>query len=230
MSTAFLEAKVLAAIREHRDLLMTLILRRTSQVLRLLAADAQERVMNLIHATLDSHAQRRANDYLALMYLMSLAGMPDAEVEHWLDHPLPTFFDAVRGANAVTRETGREANPIATVLAALFNAYGQALADDAAGEMASPTRSNKAAFRERYTLDYVDAHTIHGALARELFVALKIFARDRGLAFSMSSVQQFAQRFANDMKTIREAGFEVRINEYRSRRKTYDIVVVEPSE
>jgi len=220
----FLEAHVLAEIRAHRDLIMTLIVHRTSQVLGLLAAGAQERVMKLIHTTLGSHAQRRANDFLALMYLMAVAGMPEVEIEHWLDHPRPEFFDALRNTNAVTRETGRESNQIATVLAALLHAYRAAAESDRNGEFASPTRSNAAAFRERYPLTYVDSWAIHGARARELFVVLKTFARDHGLSFGLSSVQQFAQRLTNDLKTIAAAGFDVRVTPIAGRPSLYDIV------
>ena len=36
-------------------------------------------------------------------------------------------------------------------------------------------------------------------------------------------MQQFAQRFSNDLVAIREAGFEITINELRNRVRTYDV-------
>ena len=60
-------------------------------------------------------------------------------------------------------------------------------------------------------------------LARDLFVALRRVGKEFNLSFPMTSVQQFAQRFSNDLTAIREAGFEITINELRSRGRTYDV-------
>lgn len=87
-------------------------------------------------------------------------------------------------------------------------------------------KTNKAAFLERYQLDFRNETTVEGALARDLFVAVKRLSKDFGLSFSMNSVQQFAQRFSNDLDTIRQAGFEIAVNrsEHSVRRTaTYDI-------
>jgi len=54
-------------------------------------------------------------------------------------------------------------------------------------------------------------------------VALKRIARDFGLRFDMDSSRQFAQRFANDLETLREAGFEVHIAKNRNGTKLYTI-------
>ncbi|HQK02358.1 MAG TPA: hypothetical protein PLP12_18030, partial [Verrucomicrobiota bacterium] len=81
-------------------------------------------------------------------------------------------------------------------------------------------------FLERYQLDFRNETTVEGALARDLFVAVKRLSKDFGLSFSMNSVQQFAQRFSNDLDTIRQAGFEIVVNrsEHSIRRTaTYDI-------
>jgi DNA primase len=53
-------------------------------------------------------------------------------------------------------------------------------------------------------------------------------ARDFGLRFEMDSSRQFAQRFANDLETIREAGFDVVISQKRYGTKLYTIQLVEP--
>lgn len=225
----FLEAEAIAKIREHRDLLLSLIIHRTARVLALLQAGAQARVMALLHRTLGAHAKRRANDYLALMYLMLISGEPPDEVERWLTTLHPVFANQVRTLNEVTGETARESNPIATVLAALFNRYRQALDSDDTSTATHVAKTARSAFLESYPLAFADDYTIRGTLARDLFVALKRFAKDAGLSFPMTTVQQFVQRFANDLPTVRRAGFEIRVNELAHRLRTYDIAQTRPS-
>ena len=54
-------------------------------------------------------------------------------------------------------------------------------------------------------------------------LGLNRLAKDFGLAFNMHSIQQFSQRFSNDLETIREVGFEIEIQQGRSNMRTYDI-------
>ncbi|MBU1320583.1 MAG: DNA primase, partial [candidate division Zixibacteria bacterium] len=212
-SECFIEAKVLAAIREHRDLIISALLIRTSQVLAMMRDGAQEQVMRLLHQTLGNHSKRRCNDYLSLMYLMRLSGKPRDEVAKALDMLNPQFEELIASLNRVSQETARESNPIATCLVVLFKAYRHAVG------------TNEAAFLERYQIDFSDENTIEGARARDLFIALKRLSKDFGLSFNMNTVQQFAQRFSNDIDTIRQAGFEIKVNrsEHSVRRTaTYD--------
>lgn len=58
-------------------------------------------------------------------------------------------------------------------------------------------------------------------------VVLKRVARDFGLRFEMDSSRQFAQRFANDLETIREAGFDVVISQKRYGTKLYTIQAID---
>ena len=219
-SDCFLEATVLAAIGEHRDLIVSSLIRRTSCVLALLRDGAQEKVMRLLHRTLGNHGKRRCNDYLSLMYLMLLAGEPASVIDEALEELHPQFLDQVASLNRVSAETARESNPIATVLVALFKAYRHALE---AGAESTALNGNKATFLERYQIDFRDETFIEGALARDLYVALNRLAKDFGLAFHMRSVQQFAQRFSNDLEPIREVGFEIEIHQRRANMRTYDI-------
>ena len=219
-SDCFLEATVLAAIGEHRDLIVSALIRRTSCVLALLREGAQEKVMRLLHRTLGNHGKRRCNDYLSLMYLMLLAGEPASVIDEALEELHPQFLDQVSSLNRVSAETARESNPIATVLVALFKAYRHALETDAES---TAFNGNKATFLERYQIDFRDETFIEGALARDLYVALNRLAKDFGLAFHMRSVQQFAQRFSNDLEPIREVGFEIEIHQRRANMRTYDI-------
>jgi DNA primase len=87
---AFLESQVLARIREQRDLLLSALMKRTSQALAMIRNGAQERVMRLLHASLGNHNKRRCNDYLSLMYLMLLAGGAAETVSAGLE---ATLFD-----------------------------------------------------------------------------------------------------------------------------------------
>ncbi len=222
-SDCFLEAKILASIRENRDLIVSALMKRTCQVLAMLRDGAQEKVMRLLHKTLGNHGKRRCNDYLSLMYLMMLAGEPSEVIDRALDDLHSEFLERIASLNSVSMETARESNPIATVLSALFKAYRHALEADRESTALNVTKTNKAAFLERYQLDFLDEETIEGALARDLFIALKRLAKDFGLSFHMNSVQQFAQRFSNDLETIREVGFEIEIHQHRSRIRTYDI-------
>jgi hypothetical protein len=225
-SDCFLEAKILAALREHRDLIVSSLMKRTSHLLAMLRAGAQEKVMRLLHRSLGNHSKRRCNDYLSLMYLMMLAGEQQEVIDRALEELHPQFVGRIVTLNNVSLETARESNPIATCLAALFKAYRHALEADRESTALNVAKTNKAAFLERYQIDFRNETTVEGALARDLFVAIKRLSKDFGLSFSMNSVQQFAQRFSNDLDTIRQAGFEIAVNrsEHSVRRTaTYDI-------
>jgi len=116
----------------------------------------------------------------------------------------------------------------------LFRAYRQALEADRNSTADHVVKSNKDAFLERYQIEFEEEDVIGGVLARDLFVALRRVAKEFNLSFQMTSVQQFAQRFSrsgggprgpshNDLGATREAGFEITINELRSRVRTYNI-------
>ena len=211
-SDCFLEAKILAALREHRDLIISSLIKRTSHVLTLLQEGAQEKVMRLLHRSLGNHNKRRCNDYLSLMYLMMIAGEKQELIDPVLEELHPQFVNRIESLNRVSLETACESNPTATCLAALFKAYRHALKADRESTAMSVAKTNKAAFLERYQIEFQNETTIEGALARDLFVAIKRLSKDFGLSFGMNSVQQFAQRFSNDLDTIRQAGFEITVN------------------
>jgi len=106
----------------------------------------------------------------------------------------------------------------------LFRAYRQALEADRNSTADHVVKSNKDAFLERYQIEFEEEDVIGGVLARDLFVALRRVAKEFNLSFQMTSVQQFAQRFSNDLAAIPpEADFEITINELRSRVRTYNI-------
>jgi DNA primase len=161
------------------------------------------------------------------MYLTMLAGKSDSEVEAAIQTINPQFAEMIVSLNRVTNDSARESNPIATALSGLFKAYRNALKADEESYGLPPSRSNKAIFTERYQIEFADERNIKGALARELFIALKRVAKEFNLSFNMTSVQQFVQRFANDLDTVREAGFHVTVNTGAHRIRTYDITRIE---
>ena len=225
-SDCFLEATVLAAIGEHRDLIVSSLIRRTGRVLAMLRDGAQEKVMRLLHRTLGNHGKRRCNDYLSLMYLMFLAGEPASMIDEALAELHPQFLDQVASLNRVSMETARESNPIATVLHALFKAYRRALKSDRESTALDGGKTEEARFLERYLIEFKDETRIEGVLARDLYLAINLLASDRRLAFDLRSVQQFAQRLSNDLATIRQTGIEIAMN--RAKRaghatSTYDL-------
>ena len=128
---------------------------------------------------------------------MRLSGKPRDEVAKALDVLNPQFEELIASLNRVSQETARESNPIATCLTALFRAYLFSF------------ENNKAAFLERYQIDFSDKATIKDARSCDLFIALTRVAKEYNLSFKMRSAQQFIQRFSNDLDVIREAGFEI---------------------
>ncbi len=220
---SFLEANILAAIAEHRDLIVSALIRRTSRVLALLRKKAQGTVMERLSSSMGDHAKRRCNDYLSLMYLMLLAGKPAEVIEKGLVGLHPPFLEQIASLNLVSKETARESNPIATVLAALFNAYRRALETDRESGALDGGKTEMSRFRAQYQIDFRDETCIEGALARDLYIALNCAANNLKLPFNIRSVQQFTQRFANDLDTIREVGFEITIQQRRANVRTYDI-------
>ncbi len=85
------------------------------------------------------------------------------------------------------------------------------------------------AFLARYQVQLEENGSLKEVLSRKLFVALKRVARNFGLRFEMDSSRQFAQRFANDLETIREAGFDVVISQKRYGTKRCTIQAIDQS-
>jgi DNA primase len=164
------------------------------------------------------------------MYLTLFAGKDDSQVEQAISDIQPQFLRMIESLNEETDYCARESNPIATALAGLFKAYANALKADDECVSIYATRTNKSMFSERYQIEMAGVDRIEGVLARELFIALKRVAKEYSLSFNLNSVQQFAQRFANDMDTIRASGFGITINNHAHRIRTYDIVCLDRSQ
>lgn len=214
---SFVETEAIAEIKAARDKILSVIMMRTAKVLELLRDGAMAKVMLLLHTALGDHGKRRCNDFFSLMYLMMLAGESDAEIGGGLETIKPAFVECIMGLNETTNAVAVESNPIAAVLATLFNAYRQAAAADRSCEGvrdddfedALSTGINVTKFRERYLVTFEDESCISGVLARDLHASLSRIARDFSIPFDMRSGKQLAQRILNDKKVILEAGFDI---------------------
>ena len=78
-------------------------------------------------------------------------------------------------------------------------------------------------FVQKYQVALSEDEKLENVLSRDLFVALRGIARGRNLRFDMDSTRQFAQRLANDLEVLREAGFEIEITKNRNGVKLYTI-------
>ena len=219
----FIESEIIAAIQKHRDLIISAIMKRTREVLAMMRAGLRTRTMKLLHETLGNHDKRRCNEYLSLMYLMLLAGSPTEEIEAGMKRLVPSFTEQIESINRTSRETARDSNHTATALATLFKAWRNAVEADQDLAYSDRKENHVQEFVQRYQVTFSEEGRLENVLSRDLFVALKRIARDFGLRFDMDSSRQFAQRFANDLETLREAGFEVHIAKNRNGTKLYTI-------
>ena len=223
VSDCFLEATVLAAIGEHRNLIVSALIWRTSRVLAMLREGAQEKVMRLLHRTLGNHGKRRCNDYLSLMYLMLLAESSPEEIAAGMQRLALSFVQQIQSINRTSQETARDSNHTATALATLFKAWRNAVELDREMDPESRRDTHVQEFVQKYQVALSEDEKLENVLSRDLFVALKGIARWYNVRFDMDSSRQFAQRLANDLETLREAGFEIEITKNRNGIKLYTI-------
>ena len=157
------------------------------------------------------------------MYLRLLARLPSEEIEAGMTELKPSFLQQIQSINQTSRETARESNHTATALATLFNDWRTAVKDDQNLDPGSRRDTHVQEFVQKYQITLTDDGELENVLARDLFVALKRVTREYPLRFDMQSVQQFAQRFVNDLETLREAGFGIQITQNRHGTKLYSI-------
>ena len=223
----FIESEVIAALQRNRDLIISALMKRTSEVLAMMKDGMRTQAMKLLHEALGNHDKRRCNEYLSLMYLMLLAGSSQDQIEQGMSTLAPAFKQQIQTINQTSRETARESNHTATALSTLFKAWRTAVDADRKDMYNDRRVDHIQEFIARYQVQPEEGGCLKEVLSRELFVALKRVARDFGLRFEMDSSRQFAQRFANDLETIREAGFDVIISQKRYGTKLYTIQIVE---
>lgn len=207
----FLDSEAIAAIRQKRDLILSAIMKRTSHVLAMIRDGKRRRVMMALNRALGAHDKRRCNDYLSLMYLITLAGAPDDEIEPLFDEPHVEFIEQIRRINRTSRETARGANPIAAALDALFNAWRNAARLDEQVRYDPNNRERHVSnFIERYHLSSFEGHSaLLDVSASQLCTAFGVVARQLGLNCQYKNAVQLGKRLRNDMKIIEEAGYAI---------------------
>ena len=223
----FLEAEIVARLIEHRDMLLSAIMKRTSMVLAMCRNGGHRDAMRLLKRTLGDHGKSRCNDYLALMYLMMISGGDEGEIAQSMSTLDPIFIDQLNALNEITSDMSRESNQIAGALTTLFNAYGKAVQTDEEEGNAPYGRSHRSLFEEKYLIHVENGDSLVNIMPRDLFPSLTKLARDFGLPFAYKSNQQFSHRFANEIKTIERAGFEITVNPLPQRRRGYNIRRIE---
>jgi hypothetical protein len=219
----FLDVDAIETLRRDRDVILSTVFKKTRIVLSLIRDGAQRRVMQLLHDTVGSHSKMRCNDFLSLMYLMMVADEDRASVERSLAALNPVFIDMINSQQRFSDEIEMESNPIIIGLYGLFREYHLAkLADEHI--VNGNDRVNVDNYFKTYHLKFSDDYTIDGVLAKELHIALKKFSTGKGLQYDYKSAMQFIQRFRNNMKIIRQAGFAVEEQEARNK-KSYTITI-----
>ena len=224
-SACFLDAEVVAAIQQKRDLILSAVMKRTSHVLAMIRDGKRRQVLTAMQQTLGAHDKRRCNDYLSLMYLMTLAGAPDEVNEPLYSTPHATFINQVRRINATSRETARGANPITAALDALFNAWGNAVRLDEQAKYDPHERAmHVSSFIERYHLSsFQGENRLVDVTAGQLCTAFGVVARQFGINCQYKNAVQLGKRLRNDMEIIQEAGYEITTSLNRTKTILYCI-------
>ena len=222
-SDCFSESETIADIQKHRDLILFAIMKRTRHVLAMMRDGRRTQALRLLHEDLADHDKRRCNEYLSLMYLMLLAESSPEEIEAGMQRLVPSFVQQIQSINRTSRETARDSNHTATALATLFKAWRNAVELDREMDPESRRDTHVQEFVQKYQVALSEDEKLENVLSRDLFVALKGIARWYNVRFDMDSSRQFAQRLANDLETLREAGFEIAITKNRNGIKLYTI-------
>ena len=220
---SFSESEIIAEIAKHRDLILFTIMKRTRNVLAMMREGRRTQALRLLHEELGNHDKRRCNEYLSLMYLMLLAGSSPEEIEDGMQRLAPDFVEQIESINWTSRETARDSNQTATALAALVKEWRIAVEDDREMDPDSRRDTHVQEFIQKYQVAFSEDEKLENVLSRDLFVALRGITRGRNLRFDMDSTRQFAQRLANDLEVLREAGFEIEITKNRNGVKLYTI-------
>ncbi len=224
-SACFLDTEVVAAIQQKRDLILSAVMKRTSHVLAMIRDGKRRQVLTAMQETLGAHDKRRCNDYLSLMYLMTLAGASDEANEPLYGTPHTAFVEQVRRINEASRETARGANPIAAALDALFNAWRNAVRLDEQAKYDPHERAiHVSSFIERYHLSSFEGdNMLVDVTATQLCLAFGVVARQFGLNCQYKNAVQLGKRLRNDIEIIKEAGYEVVAETKRSNKTSYTI-------
>jgi DNA primase len=205
-----LERRTLAAIADRRDWILSAIMHRASAVLDLVRRGAHAEVMRAMRRDLGDHGKRRCEEYLALMYLVEVAGLSASEHAERLVAIEDGFAACVSSMADTTRRTARDASPVALVLFHLF-----------AHLEASPT----SAARELGLDGHVDstARVVRDVRAIELLAALQMVRRERGAPVPWTNARQFGRRLQAADRLLAEQGFVLTSDRGRDGANRYTI-------
>jgi hypothetical protein len=201
----FLEAETLQAIMDARNILLSAIFKKTQMILGLLRDGGHAAIMKLFADELGQHPKRRCNDFLALMYLMLLVGMDEAEMKKYLCTVHSVFKTILGGQQRLSEAQEIEANPFIMYVALLVKERLLAMAADDNGSPAS----NLEIFNRTYGLNFTSDYTITDAQARDLFSAFNALAKNKGMKQPYISAAQLSKRVRNDKKIIERAGIGI---------------------
>jgi len=216
----FLETEALQKIRESRDVMLSGLFERTRHTLQLMRDGAQSRVMNLLTDTLKEHSKRRANDYIALMYLTMLAGADEGEIAKNFETLSPLFVNILRTQDMTAVNVKVESNPIVSLLKGLFTEFGSAVHADSQG-FTRAGMSHIQKFTMDYHIDFTAYDLLEKVRANDLHTAFSLFAKNKGLRYPYRTPKQLAQRLGNDMAVLKDAGIEVTYQTGRGRVKEW---------
>lgn len=223
--SCFLESDVLAHIKSNRDYILSAMIKRTSRVLSLIRDGSQKRVMQLLSSIPDND-KKRCNDYLSLMYLWTVAGIPISDndkIESCLSSVKSSFLSSISSINETSRNISAESNPIVSALSALFNSYDRAVDLDITARekcQAEDNANHVVRFIERYNVEFESQGSMKSVSATVLLAACKRVSKDFGIEFEYRSPEQLARRIIDSLETIRRAGFNID-RSWNSHSKTY---------
>jgi len=202
-----LEKQVLDEIKSVRSRLISLILKRAATVLRLIKRGAHPLIMRGLSVALGDHGKKRANDFIALLYLQRVAAAREEERGAMLDTIDESFLSLIRNSNAKTEAEARESSPIVAALTRFFYWIN---AEGARPDLLGITMN--------------DIHsTIVDVQSQVLFNALVQCKRDTGMQFEYRNALQFGRRLNMDATALASNGFTVTSKRDRSGKRYYSI-------
>lgn len=211
-----LERESLTEIVANRDRILSAILRRTVDVLRLMENDGHGRAQRAIRFATGAGDRRRLEEYLSLMYLWRVAGRPEQDRDAMLDTADPRFIEAVLSVHQNSRTTLRDSSPIMVAISALFVLLEHDLE-----------------FRKESGIVYVPRFggvyaRIESIKTEHLFTALHEVSKRRGIQMPFKSTVQFGRRLVDSTELLLERGLEVIRTQDRMRSSVWTICETEP--
>lgn len=222
-SAVFNEPAMIIEIRKERHRLLSAVMLKTARVLAMIERGHLATCMALLRTSMKNFYQKRANDYLSLMYLLSHCRENETDQTQALTTLAPTFAATLRGFQQKSESAATEGHPIALALAAFFRSHHAALEAD----KLKKGKGSEAIHLERYLLKPTAKNLLKDVLTKDLFAALVMVANTFRLAFPYKSNYQFAQRFADELTTIEKSGFQITRRRAGGNRLKYTITLLD---